>query len=77
MEREAEVNAGKSVTVDKSKAKKGKNVCRSSSLVERRGSKTCIKEVVKWSPATKESIEDKIGGRKVFMAAATLRPETK
>lgn len=38
---------------------------------------TCIKmEVVNWSPAAKESIESKMGGRKVFMVAATLRPET-
>ena len=37
---------------------------------------TCIKmEVVNWSHAAKESIENKIGDRKVFMVAATLRPE--
>jgi leucyl-tRNA synthetase len=34
---------------------------------------TCIKmEVVNWSPATKESIESKMGSQKVFMVAATL-----
>ncbi|KAJ3575430.1 hypothetical protein NP233_g1086 [Leucocoprinus birnbaumii] len=33
-------------------------------------------EVVEWSPAAKEAIESKVGGRKVFMVAATLRPET-
>ncbi|KAF8064193.1 hypothetical protein FPV67DRAFT_1584778 [Lyophyllum atratum] len=33
-------------------------------------------EVVDWSPAAKEAIEGKVGGRKVFLVAATLRPET-
>jgi len=33
-------------------------------------------EVVRWSPAVKEIVESKVGGRKVFMIAATLRPET-
>jgi len=33
-------------------------------------------EVVVWSPAAKELIESKVGGRKVFLIAATLRPET-
>ncbi|RDB19653.1 putative leucine--tRNA ligase, cytoplasmic [Hypsizygus marmoreus] len=33
-------------------------------------------EVVEWSPAAKEAIEAKVGGRKVFLVAATLRPET-
>ncbi|KAF8235841.1 leucyl-tRNA synthetase [Tricholoma matsutake] len=33
-------------------------------------------EVVDWSPAAKAEIEGKVGGRKVFMVAATLRPET-
>ncbi|KAF5345811.1 hypothetical protein D9756_010874 [Leucocoprinus leucothites] len=33
-------------------------------------------EVVEWSSAAKEAIENKVGGRKVFMVAATLRPET-
>ena len=38
---------------------------------------TCIKmEVVSWSPAAKEAIESKVGGRKVFLVVATLRPET-
>ncbi|PCH43011.1 leucyl-tRNA synthetase [Wolfiporia cocos MD-104 SS10] len=32
-------------------------------------------EVVSWSDATKE-IESKVGGRKVYLVAATLRPET-
>lgn len=33
-------------------------------------------EVVEWSPAAKEAVEGKVGGRKVFLVAATLRPET-
>lgn len=33
-------------------------------------------EVVEWSPAAKEAIEAKVGGRKVYLVAATLRPET-
>ncbi len=33
-------------------------------------------EVVDWSPAAKAIIEGKVGGRKVYMVAATLRPET-
>jgi len=33
-------------------------------------------EVVRWSPAVKEVVENKVDGRKVFMIAATLRPET-
>jgi len=33
-------------------------------------------EVVQWSPAMKDVVESKVGGRKVFMIAATLRPET-
>ena len=38
---------------------------------------TCIKmEVVEWSPAAKEAVGGKVGGRKVFLVAATLRPET-
>jgi leucyl-tRNA synthetase len=38
---------------------------------------TAIKmEVVDWSPAAKTAIEGKIGARKVYMVAATLRPET-
>ncbi|KAF5352969.1 hypothetical protein D9758_007903 [Tetrapyrgos nigripes] len=38
---------------------------------------TAIKaQVVEWSPAAKEAVESKIGGRKVFLVAATLRPET-
>lgn len=38
---------------------------------------TAIKmQVVEWSPAAKDVIESKVGGRKVFLVAATLRPET-
>lgn len=38
---------------------------------------TCMKmAVVEWSPAAKEAIESKVGGRKVYLVAATLRPET-
>lgn len=33
-------------------------------------------EVVEWSPAAKDVIASKVGGRKVFLVAATLRPET-
>ncbi|KAF8890674.1 hypothetical protein BD779DRAFT_1610758 [Infundibulicybe gibba] len=33
-------------------------------------------EVVNWSPAANEAIAGKVGGRKVFLVAATLRPET-
>jgi len=32
-------------------------------------------EVIEWSPAAK-TIEGKVGGRKVYLVAATLRPET-
>lgn len=38
---------------------------------------TSIKmEVVDWSPAAKAEIDGRVGGRKVYMVAATLRPET-
>ena len=33
-------------------------------------------EVLEWSPAAKILIDGKVGGRKVFLVAATLRPET-
>ncbi|KAF9453511.1 leucyl-tRNA synthetase [Macrolepiota fuliginosa MF-IS2] len=33
-------------------------------------------EVTEWSPAAREVIEGKVGGRKVYLVAATLRPET-
>ncbi|GJF00478.1 leucine-tRNA ligase [Phanerochaete sordida] len=33
-------------------------------------------EVAQWSDAAKAEIEGKVGGRKVFLVAATLRPET-
>ena len=33
-------------------------------------------EVVEWSPEAKAAIQDNVGGRKVFLVAATLRPET-
>ncbi|KAH7882164.1 hypothetical protein F5I97DRAFT_1912888 [Phlebopus sp. FC_14] len=33
-------------------------------------------EVVEWSPVAKASIEGRVGGRKIFMVPATLRPET-
>lgn len=33
-------------------------------------------EVLQWSPEAAKEIEGKVGGRKVFMVAATLRPET-
>ena len=38
---------------------------------------TCIKmEVVGWSSAAKAEVEGEVGGRKVYLVAATLRPET-
>ncbi|KAJ3789356.1 hypothetical protein GGU10DRAFT_404691 [Lentinula aff. detonsa] len=38
---------------------------------------TAIKsEVLEWSAVAKSLVEGKLGGRKVFMVAATLRPET-
>jgi leucyl-tRNA synthetase len=38
---------------------------------------TAVKmEVVSWSEALKNEIEVSVGGRKVFLVAATLRPET-
>ncbi|KAJ6478559.1 hypothetical protein C8R47DRAFT_1138813 [Mycena vitilis] len=38
---------------------------------------TAIKmEVAEWGAAAKEAIEGKVGGRTVFLVAATLRPET-
>ncbi|KAF8494346.1 leucyl-tRNA synthetase [Russula emetica] len=33
-------------------------------------------EVVEWSAAAQKALERKLGGRKVFLVAATLRPET-
>ncbi|KAF8133139.1 hypothetical protein K438DRAFT_1998241 [Mycena galopus ATCC 62051] len=33
-------------------------------------------EVGEWGAAAKDAIEGKVGGRKVFLLAATLRPET-
>jgi leucyl-tRNA synthetase len=33
-------------------------------------------EVLEWSPAAKIMVDGKVGGRKVFLVAATLRPET-
>jgi len=33
-------------------------------------------EVVEWSPAAQKTLEGKLGCRKVFLVAATLRPET-
>ena len=33
-------------------------------------------EVIEWSPSAKAAIEGKVGERKVFLVAATLRPET-
>ena len=33
-------------------------------------------EVVEWGPAAQKTLESKLGGRKVFLVAATLRPET-
>lgn len=38
---------------------------------------TAVKmEVAEWAPKAKAAIEGKVGGRKVFLVAATLRPET-
>lgn len=38
---------------------------------------TAVKmEVLDWSPAAKAVVGEKVGGRTVFMVAATLRPET-
>jgi leucyl-tRNA synthetase len=38
---------------------------------------TAIKlEVREWSRQAREEIEAKVGGRKVYLVAATLRPET-
>jgi leucyl-tRNA synthetase len=38
---------------------------------------TAVKmEVVEWSEGLKAEVEAKVGGRKVFLVAATLRPET-
>ena len=38
---------------------------------------TVIKmEVLEWSPAAKSLIDGKVGGKKVFLVAATLCPET-
>lgn len=33
-------------------------------------------EVIDWSPAAKEALGDSLAGKKVFLVAATLRPET-
>lgn len=33
-------------------------------------------EVVSWSEAAGKAIQDKVGNRKVYLVAATLRPET-
>lgn len=33
-------------------------------------------EVVSWSEAAAKEFEDKAGGRKIYLVAATLRPET-
>jgi len=33
-------------------------------------------EVIEWSPAAKDVLGNKAGKRKVFLVAATLRPET-
>ncbi|KAF8134206.1 hypothetical protein K438DRAFT_1997752 [Mycena galopus ATCC 62051] len=33
-------------------------------------------EVAEWGAAAKDAIEGKVGGRKVFLVAATLKPET-
>jgi leucyl-tRNA synthetase len=33
-------------------------------------------EVVEWSAVAQKALERKLGGRKVFLVAATLRPET-
>lgn len=32
--------------------------------------------VLQWAPEAAKEIEEKVGGRKVFLVAATLRPET-
>ena len=32
--------------------------------------------VIEWSPAAQKALEGKLGGRKVYLVAATLRPET-
>ena len=38
---------------------------------------TSIKmEVVEWSPEAKAAIQCNVGGRKVFLVAVTLQPET-
>jgi leucyl-tRNA synthetase len=38
---------------------------------------TAVKiEVLQWSEEAKKVVEGKVGGRKVFLIAATLRPET-
>jgi leucyl-tRNA synthetase len=38
---------------------------------------TCIKmEVVDWSPTAKEALGDSVKGKKVYLVAGTLRPET-
>jgi leucyl-tRNA synthetase len=38
---------------------------------------TAVKiEVLQWSEEAKKEVEGKVGGRKVFLIAATLRPET-
>jgi leucyl-tRNA synthetase len=38
---------------------------------------TAVKmEVLEWSKGLKEEVEGKVGERKVFLVAATLRPET-
>jgi hypothetical protein len=33
-------------------------------------------EIREWAPAAQTALGDKLGGRKVFLVAATLRPET-
>ena len=33
-------------------------------------------QVTEWSPAAQNALEGKVGGRKVYLVAATLRPET-
>ncbi len=33
-------------------------------------------EVAEWGPAAQKALEGKLGGRKVYLVAATLRPET-
>jgi len=50
---------------------------RMAKVMARKSTYTGIKmEVVEWSPAAKEAVGGKVGGRKVFLVAATLRPET-